>query len=79
MSTHRERMARLTPAVPVRMWSAVQGVPWGRSWQINTGTISRTRSKARAAYLAQWDEDYHARALKRVRFARVIVSMESTQ
>jgi len=66
----------IKPAVPIIRWAAI-GTNGIREW-IHHDTLRYTRRDARAAYLAWWDEDPKAQraALKRVRFARVVVSIE---
>jgi len=65
-------------AAPLHMWAAVRVGP--RAEWIHWFTVRRTRMEARAAYLSVFDTDpaTKARMLAEVRFARVIVSLEST-
>lgn len=40
-------------------------------------TIRRTRGEARKAYLESWVPEYQKKALKHVRFARVVVALKA--
>lgn len=64
----------MSPARPVAMWAAV--VRSTRTEWIHYLTIRRTRAEARAAYLEQWEPEYRPKALKNVRFAKVVISLE---
>lgn len=61
-------------AAPILMWAAI--CRGERTEWIRHDTIRRTRSDARKAYLYYWEPEYHAKALRHVRFARVVVAVE---
>lgn len=58
--------------MPISMWAAICRNP--RSEWVMGHTIRRTRGEAMKAYLESWVPEYQTRALKHVRFARVVVA-----
>lgn len=61
-------------AHPILLWAAICQSP--RSEWIHYGTVAGTRRDAKRLYLETWNPDYAADALKRVRFARVVVALQ---
>lgn len=61
--------------MPISMWAAICRSP--RSEWVMGHTIRRTRGEARKAYLESWMPEYQTRALKHVRFARVVVALRA--
>lgn len=61
-------------ARPVLMWAPI--IRGERSEWIHSECIRSTRRAARKAYLALWLPEHHKEALGRIRFAKVVVSLQ---
>ena len=62
------------PPASILMWAAI--VIGKRADCIRSDTIARTRRESQRLYDESWEPEYRKQERKRVRFARVVVSME---
>lgn len=60
------------PATPAKQWAAI--ATHDRGGWIVPWTVRRTKREARIAYLGAYEPAYHVTALRRVRFARVVIT-----